>query len=330
MPVKDYSRRPRTGTTVSLTTRFEDEGSGEYVYVPTFATVFKDNDLAYVKAYDVFFSDYLEPERWDEVAEKWVGEPLLQYEHVGLYGDLFYASERGERFNHNDLAQRRRVDKTALRAMLDRLEDAMLIISVKDCAAQGHPTHLIVCSPFSPKDLRAGKRAMLAARINDKTTLKAREEVRAGRGRSRWPLVRWSVPMIRKAIMVPNLARDLHAITERIIRLKGQLATEGKQLEEGEFFTEVKRLCKLAGLTFSRELFCTALTFQVAGLDVPAPPTILRTPQRRQSKAPERPSGEGCALCDGAWRRVITKEYPQGAMKRCTHDPETEAQFPSA
>lgn len=38
----------------------------------------------------------------------------------------------------------------------------------------------------------------------------------------------------------------------------------------------------------------------------------------------------GCSLCDqSGWRRVRTPEYPNGAMKRCTHDPTVEAKYPS-
>lgn len=337
MPIKDYTRRPRTGTTVHLTTRFEDaDNPGEYLYVPTFPTVFKDAHLAYVKAYDVFFSDYLEPERFDEDTEEWEGEPLLQWEHIGLYCDLYYAAERGERFSIGDLAERRRRDKESVRAMLDRLEDAMLIISVKDCEAQGHPTHIIVCSPFSSEELRSGKRAMLAERIRSKETLTAREESKtekalaARRGRTKWPRVSWSVSTIRKAIMVQNLARDLHAITERVFRAISQLTKDGEPPTEGALFDEVKRLCKLAGLPFSRELYCTALTFQVNGLAVPEPPAIIREPKSRQKRTPERPPAAGCPLCDGVWRRVKSREFPQGAMKRCSHDAEAEATFPAA
>lgn len=40
---------------------------------------------------------------------------------------------------------------------------------------------------------------------------------------------------------------------------------------------------------------------------------------------------EGCALCDQyGWRKVRTSEYPNGAMKRCSHDPETEGKYPKA
>ena len=40
---------------------------------------------------------------------------------------------------------------------------------------------------------------------------------------------------------------------------------------------------------------------------------------------------KGCPLCDErGWRRIITQNHPNGAMKRCTHDPETEALYRSA
>jgi hypothetical protein len=42
-------------------------------------------------------------------------------------------------------------------------------------------------------------------------------------------------------------------------------------------------------------------------------------------------AGDVCRLCDqNGWRRVRTSSYPNGAMKRCTHDPEAEANFTDA
>jgi hypothetical protein len=39
---------------------------------------------------------------------------------------------------------------------------------------------------------------------------------------------------------------------------------------------------------------------------------------------------KGCSFCDeNGWRMVRTDKYPNGAMRRCTHDAETEAKFPS-
>jgi hypothetical protein len=38
-----------------------------------------------------------------------------------------------------------------------------------------------------------------------------------------------------------------------------------------------------------------------------------------------------CSLCDQkGWRRVRTANYPDGAMKQCSHDPETEVKYPPA
>jgi hypothetical protein len=45
----------------------------------------------------------------------------------------------------------------------------------------------------------------------------------------------------------------------------------------------------------------------------------------------EKPAIEQCLLCDEkGWRRVRNEQYPNGAMKRCTHDPETESKYPTA
>ena len=40
---------------------------------------------------------------------------------------------------------------------------------------------------------------------------------------------------------------------------------------------------------------------------------------------------EGCRFCDSnGWRRIRTPEYPNGAMKRCSHDHDVEAKYPAA
>jgi hypothetical protein len=45
----------------------------------------------------------------------------------------------------------------------------------------------------------------------------------------------------------------------------------------------------------------------------------------------QRSAVEGCQLCDQkGWRRIRTPEYPDGAMKRCTHDPKVEARYSDA
>jgi hypothetical protein len=45
----------------------------------------------------------------------------------------------------------------------------------------------------------------------------------------------------------------------------------------------------------------------------------------------QRSAVEGCPLCDErGWRRIRTAEYLNGAMKRCSHDPDQEAKYPAA
>lgn len=45
----------------------------------------------------------------------------------------------------------------------------------------------------------------------------------------------------------------------------------------------------------------------------------------------QRSEIEGCSLCDPqGWRRVKSKQYPKGAMKRCSHQAEVEARYPDA
>jgi len=54
--------------------------------------------------------------------------------------------------------------------------------------------------------------------------------------------------------------------------------------------------------------------------------------KRQASKAKEQESAvEDCRLCDErGWRRVRTPEYPNGAMKRCSHEPDIEAKYQAA
>jgi hypothetical protein len=45
----------------------------------------------------------------------------------------------------------------------------------------------------------------------------------------------------------------------------------------------------------------------------------------------KRATIESCTLCDSnGWRRIRTSDHPNGAMKRCSHDPKTEARYTDA
>jgi hypothetical protein len=54
--------------------------------------------------------------------------------------------------------------------------------------------------------------------------------------------------------------------------------------------------------------------------------------KRQAAKTKEQESAvEGCRLCDeNGWRRIRSPEYPSGAMKRCSHNPDIEAKYQSA
>lgn len=55
-----------------------------------------------------------------------------------------------------------------------------------------------------------------------------------------------------------------------------------------------------------------------------------REQQALKSKASKAVT-QACQLCDPkGWRRVRTAQYPDGAMKRCSHDPDVEAKYPAA
>jgi hypothetical protein len=63
------------------------------------------------------------------------------------------------------------------------------------------------------------------------------------------------------------------------------------------------------------------------------PVAYLEERERKQQAAKAREGKtaiESCQFCDSnGWRRIRTPEYPNGAMKRCTHNAETEAKYTS-
>jgi hypothetical protein len=54
--------------------------------------------------------------------------------------------------------------------------------------------------------------------------------------------------------------------------------------------------------------------------------------KRQAVQAEERNSAVArCSVCDeNGWRRIKSKQYPSGAMKRCSHDAEAEARYTNA
>jgi hypothetical protein len=61
------------------------------------------------------------------------------------------------------------------------------------------------------------------------------------------------------------------------------------------------------------------------------PVAYLEERERKQQAAKageQRSVSENCQLCDtNGWRRIRTPEHPNGAMKRCTHDPKSESKY---
>ncbi len=61
------------------------------------------------------------------------------------------------------------------------------------------------------------------------------------------------------------------------------------------------------------------------------PALYLEEQEKKQQalRAGEQKSGiESCSLCDDqGWRRVKSEQYPNGAMKRCSHDPKIESKY---
>ena len=68
--------------------------------------------------------------------------------------------------------------------------------------------------------------------------------------------------------------------------------------------------------------------------DYTLPALYLEEQEKKQQalKGRQQKSGiERCSLCDEqGWRRVKSEQYPKGAMKRCSHDPQAEAKYQDA
>jgi hypothetical protein len=64
------------------------------------------------------------------------------------------------------------------------------------------------------------------------------------------------------------------------------------------------------------------------------PVAYLEERERKQQAAKSKETKaatEACELCDSqGWRGISTPDYPSGAMKRCSHDPKTEAKYAAA
>jgi hypothetical protein len=64
-------------------------------------------------------------------------------------------------------------------------------------------------------------------------------------------------------------------------------------------------------------------------------PVAYLEERERKHQAAKAKEGKGateaCQLCDAkGWRRIRTTEHPNGAMKRCSHDPHAEAKYADA
>lgn len=64
------------------------------------------------------------------------------------------------------------------------------------------------------------------------------------------------------------------------------------------------------------------------------PVAYLEERERKQQAAKSKEgkvATESCQLCDSkGWRRIHTPDHPNGAMKRCSHDPKAEAKYADA
>ena len=64
------------------------------------------------------------------------------------------------------------------------------------------------------------------------------------------------------------------------------------------------------------------------------PVAYLEEQERKQQSVKTgaaKAAAQTCPLCDSkGWRRIRTPKYPEGAMKKCTHDLEAESKYQNA
>lgn len=271
---KDYTRRPNTSNdTYGRNRRIVDlnEQSG-YRYEASFPSIFKDENLAFIKAFDVFHSDYMET----RVVIDGKNQPMMRPEDEGLWLDLSYAAERKEQFKHDNLAYRRGMSPHTLAAMLDRLEDMKLIIRVKGCSGRGHPTHLLVCAPYEPgwhEPSGAGDAPLyipgeidehmpvLIERVQTKHTEMRRKLYANGRGRvANFPEVKWDAKTLRRATLDTKVAQRLHAVGVIIANTLFKWQQDDHTVDRGKLMAEVRELFQREYKeTCPRKMFETAM-----------------------------------------------------------------------
>jgi hypothetical protein len=128
-----------------------------------------------------------------------------------------------------------------------------------------------------------------------------------------------------------------HAVESLVSQLKGFGVAEGKARELVKNHREATE-AQIAAYPYrdAAKARKNAAGWLIAAIEgnYTLPVAYLEEQERRRQsvKAKEqRSAAESCDLCDSkGWRRIRTPDYPNGAMKRCSHDPEVETGYEDA
>jgi hypothetical protein len=245
---RDYSARPGLAKGLRLKQRVKTSHDSDAIYIPVFPLVFKDENLTYGKNYDVLMTHYIEA--------RYGAEPILRWEHLGLFNDILYHAEHGEAFYTRALAKRRRTSRKRLKAMLDRLEDARLIKRVRCMDVQGQPIHVIICAPYEGWQMEEFGPELLK-RVLKESTRKLRDKV----GTHVYPSLRWDLKTMLSALAGEFTAKELQDMSIAIKYCEHVAAVNEEDWTREEFVERVKQHCDEERFEFSDKLFFTALCY---------------------------------------------------------------------
>ncbi len=258
MRTKEYKKRPDEKDGFKLRTRIQSAPHEKATYLPFFNVIFNDSNLTYIKDYEVLTTRYLEAGLYGK-------EPLLYYEHKGVYQEMLFRAERGEAFSEMELAKRRGINHETLRKMIDRLEDCELVKRARLATSKNYPILIIVCTPFQDgtydKDEKyhAGEIDEQGERLAERIKNKVTANLRAEHGKN-FPLLKFDKRTMQKAIDGKQERHHLETM-KRIVKflIYAQDSTEETWTHK-EFMRQLADECEKQKLKFSPRLFMCAVS----------------------------------------------------------------------
>lgn len=253
----DY--QPRPGEKSGIPTKVKVTLNPQYYdYLPTFNVIYDDDALFYTPDYDVTNTHYIEAGLYDPDAKRdekdklIKGEPLLYYEHKGLFQDIKYKAGRGEAFNEFSLSARRGINPKTMRGMLDRLEDCELVKRFRLPFSRHFQILVMVCTPFTPEQLEEHG-ARLLAQIRERKTANLRKL----HGKQ-FPLLRFDKKTIEQCFPGKPGEKQLKEMQRSIEYVHDLFSRSRDEWTHEEFLEYVQKECEEKDVKFSNRLYMCA------------------------------------------------------------------------